>query len=1183
MTRLIVDGNSVLNAALLGGKDEEFGRKVLDANGKEVHVNGHLYGVDKFFDKISEALIEFDCAPRDIILVWDGQNAKNKRTSIFTGYKAGRDKLQEVSDELNLAREMCTRQMLGLGAHVASQKGYEADDVIAFFCETLNDERNVVITSDGDLTVLVNPNTSVWRLGKLDENPYGPFPHKYITLYKALVGDTSDKIPGAKWFGDAAWCELVRVFGLEGLDMMVELIKTNKLHTLAEDVGELKALQKIIDSSDQVRMSWALASLYPDDINAAHKVPMELKAGMVTQWDGHPEPVYQLKRFYGTKTLVTAANYRAIYERLAARRFSDSPFVSLDIETSQTDESDEWVENLKRETESSRERLDVLGHELSGMSLTFGHNTQHTIYMSVDHKDTDNITVDQCREMVELIPQEKHVVIQNRSFEFSVLWRTWGDKWADNGWYGFIPNAIDTTVGASYCDENLSKGLKQRSLHHLGYEQTSYAQTTTKSGPVGSLSGGQVTRTYPKEHIPAVWTQKEVEVVDDDTGEITTQVVNDQLISKAEFVTWEDRQYRMNELTAAEVFDYGCDDTICTSALHTHYKLVMSMEGTWQVYLDVETLPQYLTSLAYVQGIPISRPRLAEMERSDQRAYDKAWELLRSFLMAKGWEGTYCPEFEGDIEPSDVKMCVEILTGEELTSKRRKLKALAADIRAQFPDDAKAEVLALVVETNNVGELNKLIKSNYTGEPKINFGSPKQMQHLFYNVIGIPPRIVNKLTDIQRKDAVMVEAFKKMRAAKKAGVNLFSSGPKTIEVLGEQSEGRGIPLRLDLTPDELKALISKASTDDTAVDTAIALDNLDDSTKAVLRAYRTIKEVQTRQNLFYKTYRAIPHWRDQRIHSNLNQAEAATRRYSSSSPNIQQLPSKGEGAKFREVLLAHHDNAVVVSLDFSGQELRLGAELSGDVAMTSCYVGDNKRDMHSLTAVAAAVQMWGEPVAYDTFQVMRKSPDGAIAGKAKKLRDDAKTVNFAAQYGAMAEKIAETMMCEVDVAQAFLDARSEAFPGVQVWTDKVIALAHEKGFAETMMGARRHLREALGSDNQWDRMSAERQVGNFWIQGSAAEMSKLAMCRVWNSGIVTGKYDAVFYCPIHDELVFSVHRNHAVAFIVEAHACMVAQYSTMTIPLESSIAIGRTFACEIEVGTVPDRALIEKAVLECFV
>lgn len=1173
--RLLLDMNSILNAALLGGKDEDDGRTVIDENGRKHQVNSAQYGVDKFFATIDQLCIEFEIAPRQMIVVPDGKNAKLRRQAFLPTYKEGRNKIPEVSEQLNLARDICTQGMLDLGAHVAQQQGFEADDVIGYLCKTLRNEPNVVITSDGDLTVLVDENTHVWRLGKMNENPYGPFPHKYITLYKALVGDTSDKIPGAKGFGDVAWCDLVRTFGVEGLEEFQRMIVEGCLHEIKDNVADLPVLQKVLDNKDMVTTSWRVASLFIDEINTMDR-PLEVRAGMVKQWGAEGFQAPELRRFYGTKTLVTAKNYAGVRERFA-HVVGTSPFVSLDIETSSSEESDEWLESVKKAPDS--DRIDVLGHELTGMSLTFGDNTQHTVYMSVDHADTDNITVDQCREMCELIPSDKmHTVIQNRQFEFSVLYRTWGEKWKDNGWYGMVPNAIDTKVGASYTDENLKKGLKERSLHHLGYKQATYEETTQKSGPVGTLTGGRVIKAFNQELVPASEEQVPQESIDADTGEITVEYVLHKIPAVIE--SWETREYKMRELPAYDVFDYGADDTICTSALHTHYKFVMDLENTWNVYLEVETLPEYLTSLAFVQGIKISPATLRDMEKRDDATYDAAWKTLREYLMTKGWEGTACPEFEGSIEPSDAKLAVSILLGDEFTTRKRKLDGIAFDIREQFPDNGITDLLAEIIAKNDVNALNSLIKQHFTGEPKINFGSPKQMQQLFYTTLGIKPRIVNKLTDMQRNDDVMVSAFKKMRLAKKSGVDLFSN--PIIEVLGNEVAADTHEVSLALTKDEYRALISKSSTDDTAVDTALALDDLTDEVKKVLKAYKDIKEVQTRRNLFYKTYKAIPHWRDGRIHPSLNQAQAVTRRYSASSPNVQQLPSKGDGAKFREVLLPHHRDAVVASIDWSGQELRLGAELSGDEAMTSCYVGDNLRDMHSLAAIAAAPYMWGQAVSYAEFQAMRKSADPVIAAKAKKLRDDAKTVGFASQYGAMAPKIAETMMCEESIAQTFLDARDEAFPGIGVWSKRVQAQAYELGYAQTMMGARRHLAKALSNENKWERASAERQVGNFWIQSSGAEMAKLAMARVWQSGIVTGKYDAVFLCPIHDELVFSVHKDQAAEFIAEAHACMVAQYSTMKIPLESSIAIGKTFACEVDIGTVPDAEVIKKAVAKLF-
>jgi 5'-3' exonuclease len=1161
--KLIFDLNSYLNMALLRGVDHDDGRVVTGPDGKQTQVNSADYGVEGFWDKVSKDIDHFGVAPRQCTMVIDGTNSKATRRTFLPQYKAGRDKAPEVSEQLNIARDRVSKMALHLGMRVIQQKSYEADDVIGYLCKHLRSEPIVVCTADGDLSVLVDDMVSVWRLGEMNVNPCGPFPHRYIRLYKSLVGDTSDKIPGAKGFGDAAWVDMVRTFGLEGLDMMIELIENNQIKRLVEDVADFKPLQKIIDAEAMVSTSWRVAGLMTDDINTMRK-PWDLQAGMVAQWDELPDEmrVYALRSSYGTKTLVTATNYKRVYDAFA-QRVGESPFVALDIETSSSEESDEWIERVNSMSEKTRgNKIDVLGHELTGMSLTFGANTQHTFYMSVDHRDTNNITVDQCREMCELIPQRLHTVIQNRQFEFSVLYRTWGDKWLDNGWHGFVPNAVDTKIGASYVSEGEPKGLKDRSKSHLGYTQVTYEQVTTKSGPVGSLTGGEKVKEFDQVVAPAVYKEVVITVEDewvDDDGEIhesVTEQVTQELVTPEVTERWESRQYKMRELTGKDVLDYGCDDTICTAALHSHYQFVMEVEGTWQIYLDVETLPEYLTSLAFVQGIPISLGKLADMERADNLKYDAAWAKLREFLMRSGWDGTECPEFEGDIEPSDVKLALPMILGGELTTKKRKLNAIAMDIREQFPNNDYAVVLSNIVERNDVNELNKLVRQRFDGEPKINFNSPKQMQNLFYRVLGIRPRIVNKMTQKQRdENDVMRSAFKKFSRIK-------DGKPETY------------------TSEEWDALISKSSTDDDAVASALALDDLTDDRKEVLRAYQSVRSISTRRSLFYKPYKVLTHWRDGRLHPSLNQCEAATRRYSSSGPNVQQMEKGTE--TIREVVLPAGEDYVVVSLDLSGQELRLQAELSGDEAMTSCYVGDNKRDMHQLTAVAASLIMWGDEVQYDDLSAMLESPDLVVYKKAKELRGDAKTTNFATAYGAMAPKVALTLMTDEETAQAFIDAKAKAFPRLPVWMKEVQERAGERGYSLTMLGARRHLSEGLNAENKWDRMAAERQAGNFEIQGSGGEMLKLAMASMWSRGVFTGKYRAVFYAPVHDEVVFSCHRDDLLPVLREVHPCMIQQYATMKIPLESSISIGPTFGTQYEIGTTIDEAKIAEALAKIF-
>ncbi len=1155
LTRFIIDGNSYLNTALLGGVDHDSGRKVRTPEGKEVQVNGAEYGVDRFFDHVAKDLGHFGLAPRDIILAWDGRNAKMRRRAILPRYKEGRDKIEEVNVQLNEAREIVSKMMLDLGGTVVQQKGVEGDDVIGYLCKVLPGQK-IVGTNDGDLCVLVDAltDTHVWRLGEMDKQPYGPFPHRFITLYKALVGDSGDKIPGAAKFGDGKFVDLIRIFGLDGLELLQDLLLQGKLDRLREDVADFPPLQLIIDSKDQVAVSWRCAELHVDDVNTLNS-PLEIQAGMVKLWSSLPDErrVHELRRFYATNTLVHAANYEDAKGKLAAR-LAETPFFSLDIETSASEESEEWSERLMEATEK-KEKLDALGHELTGMSITFGNNTQHTIYMTVDHKETDdvkNITSDQCRAVVEMIPEDRHIVIHNRSFEFNVLHRAWGEAWKDNGWGGFVPNAIDTVIGGSYANENLGKGLKERSLTHLGYTQTTYEQVTTKSGRVGTMAGGRVKKVYPVELTPAVTAPN--------PKSTEARPLKDVVLEPAVTEDWEERQFRMNELTAQEVVSYGCDDTMTTAALHTYYRLTMDIEGTWGVYLQVEQRPQYLTSLANIQGVRISMAKLMEMERRDDERYAECWAIVRDFLIRKGWEGTSCPEFEGELEPSDVKLAAGILMpGSEFTTKKRKLNAIAMDLRELFPDNDLAFLLAGFTEAGDVEGINKLVRQHFSGEPVINFGSPKQIQNLFYNVLGMTPRVFNPLTEKQREDPAMSSAFRKLRSIK--------DGKLTMA---------------DLEPVEREILVSKASTDDDLVEFSLARDTLSDECRKVLKAYQTVRSVMTRRSLFYKTYKAIPHWRTGRVHSNMNQCEAVTRRYSSSGPNLQQLPKLGDGAEFRGIIQPHHADAVIVSCDFSGQELRLMAQYSKDVNLTACYVGDNLKDVHSLTAAAAAEYLWDGALPYDEFIKLRKSEDEAVADKADQLRKDSKVVNFGTQYDMQAEALAIKLKVEKEIAQNFIDAKNDAMPGIEIWKDHVRQEVEELGYSTTLLGARRHLAEVLRSDNRWERQRAGRQGPNFKIQGSGAEQSKLAMGSMWDRGLFTGRYDAQFIAPIHDECVASVHKDQALAFIKEFHACMAQPYGGMTIPIVSSISIGRDFHKQIEVGDDYDPVAIQAALDKLF-
>lgn len=707
---------------------------------------------------------------------------------------------------------------------------------------------------------------------------------------------------------------------------------------------------------------------------------------------------------------------------------------------------------------------------------------------------------------------------------------------------GFISNAWDTKIMSSYVDENTPNGLKQNSKMWLGYEQTSYDEVTTLTGPASDLPrGGKVKGTTPD-------------------GDLI-------------------KQYRMNELTAEQVLAYGADDTICTSALFNFYGLIMDLEGTTGIFRDVEVKPAYLTALSYTQGTKVSIQRLKELEREDDKKYEAARVELSEILLKKGYLDKMWSAYT-EWNTTNVKDACEELFGFRPETKVRTPEKMAIMFKAEspWPDDENVlfTEFCAAVARSDLDYINRMLLAKYKANPAIDVQSSKKMQDFLYRVLGLPVRITNMLTPLQWQDKPLANAMRKFSKA---------------QMKGETPE---------LTEDEWKLVRTKASGDNTAIEFALLYDSeIDPDITKILKCIKVLKKISTLRGLYYKPYPYLVHWKDGLLHSSVNQCHAVTRRYSMSGPNLQQLPKKGEGVKVRSILIPHHKDAVIVSLDFSGQELRLAAHMSQDPNMLACYIGDNLKDIHSITAAGAMKKKWGEAKVkeltslvgmdnmvgtqdfeYKLFVKLHKGvTDKEIAKLADDLRKVAKNVNFGAQYDAQALTLALSIIIPVKDAQDFLDAREKMFPQVDVWKDNVRSRVERLGYAMTLMGARRHLGRLL--QDRATANKAGRQGPNFEVQGSSAEQTKLAMARVWDSGVVYD-YDCRFIAPIHDELVFSIHKDHVVDAVRIIHRCMTEQYHDMKVPCLSSISLGPNFGEQIECGDYFIEENIRKALHEVF-
>lgn len=271
---------------------------------------------------------------------------------------------------------------------------------------------------------------------------------------------------------------------------------------------------------------------------------------------------------------------------------------------------------------------------------------------------------------------------------------------------------------------------------------------------------------------------------------------------------------------------------------------------------------------------------------------------------------------------------------------------------------------------------------------------------------------------------------------------------------------------------------------------------------------------------------------DGRVHTTYGQCFTETGRLSSSDPNLQNIPIRTErGRPIRKAFVARDANHVIVSADYSQIELRLMAAFSGDEAMLAAF--RRGEDIHRDTAARV-------------FGVL----PGFVTPE---QRSRCKMVNFGIIYGISAFGLSERLKIPRKEAASLIDTYFALYPRVRKYMDEAIAKARERGFAETVLGRRRTLRD-INSRNATVRQSAERDAINTPIQGSAADLIKLAMVKV-DAAMRRASLRARMVLQIHDELVFDCPREEADALVEIVRREMSTAYD-FGVPLEVGIGVG---------------------------
>ncbi len=352
-----------------------------------------------------------------------------------------------------------------------------------------------------------------------------------------------------------------------------------------------------------------------------------------------------------------------------------------------------------------------------------------------------------------------------------------------------------------------------------------------------------------------------------------------------------------------------------------------------------------------------------------------------------------------------------------------------------------------------------------------------------------------------------------------AGVRFNLSSPKQLgEVLFD---------KLNLDP---KAKKTKTGQYATGEDVLLKLSHQSKIVDDIL-AYRELSKLKS---TYVDALPAIINRKTGRVHTSYAQAVAVTGRLASNNPNLQNIPVRTErGREIRKAFIPRDKDHVLVSADYSQIELRIVAAISGDPNMVKSF--KEGKDIHSATAARV-------------FGVEEKDVT-------KEMRYKAKSVNFGIIYGQGAFGLADNLGISRSEAKEIIENYKKQFVNIQQYMDDTIQFARKYGYVETLMGRKRWLRD-INSSNFTVRGFAERNAINSPIQGTAADMIKMAMIKIHET-FIKNKFRSKMLLQVHDELVFDAHREEVEVIQPIIIECMQeALLLPHEVPAEAEIGFG---------------------------
>ena len=413
-------------------------------------------------------------SPRNLIICHD--MGREYRTRRFPGYKdkglKEEDKSEVEMQQIEELQKWAKAFFSAVGATQIGVEGVEADDIIAWLCQGIDDPKQI-FTVDVDLLQLVNDNTMVYL--KMEPHSsggeYKGIPYHLTSIAKSILGDSSDCYGGIRGIGPTKFEGLLDAYGEDGIRELRDIVESNNpspLDEVIEQTGD-KTLAKMRESFEEWRLMWDLAKLHPELCWKPNKGKLTKPVihKRITNGDrlasllrkaGADDFIEQFDDMMPRFIAVDANNWEDLKNDLK-REIKAGDITALDYETYDPEPNESFLE-----ASPSGSFVDMLSHRITGAAFTFGAHLENTIYVTVGHKDAANLPASVIAEILEFAGQHTQLVVQNAMFEGVISQTNLNMK---------LKNVHDTRIMQRYYNENEEAGLKAMSKAHLGYNQQS--------------------------------------------------------------------------------------------------------------------------------------------------------------------------------------------------------------------------------------------------------------------------------------------------------------------------------------------------------------------------------------------------------------------------------------------------------------------------------------------------------------------------------------------------------------------------------------------------------------------------------------------------------------------------------------------------------------------------------------